>query len=101
VLLYDSLDIDEQTIVEPPGLIAYINRPYVFKSEQEFQEFVKNIKSKHLNTLYKEVKSIWRKYVDADDFHILICAADTMFTYFQDKIGVTHYLFFIGGSNSG
>jgi hypothetical protein len=45
--------------------------------------------------LYRTVKSIIKKYVDADDFHISICAADTIFTYFQDN------LFFVGGNNSG
>ncbi|CAN5376909.1 hypothetical protein BH18THE2_BH18THE2_25060 [soil metagenome] len=27
--------------------------------------------------------------------------SDTMFTYVQDKMGMTHYLFFIGGNNCG
>ena len=40
-------------------------------------------------------------YPDADNFHITICAADTIFTYFQDKIGLTHYLFFVGNNGSG
>jgi hypothetical protein len=30
-----------------------------------------------------------------------ICAADTIFTHFQDKIGLTHYLFFMGDNSSG
>ena len=54
-----------------------------------------------LDSLYRKVKSIWKKYVDADDFHISICAADTIFSYFQDKIGLTHYLFFVGNPASG
>ena len=58
-------------------------------------------KKKHLDTLYRKVKSIWKKYVDADDFHISICAADTIFTYYQDRLGLVHYLFFVGGATSG
>lgn len=54
-----------------------------------------------LDSLYRQVKSIWKKYVDADDFHLSICAADTIFSYFQDKIGLTHYLFFVGNPASG
>ena len=27
--------------------------------------------------------------------------ADTIFTYIQDKMGMTHYLFFVGGNNCG
>ena len=41
------------------------------------------------------------EYIDADDFHISICAADTIFTYSQDKIGLTHYLFFVGAPTAG
>jgi hypothetical protein len=58
-------------------------------------------KNETLDSLYKKVKSIWKKYIDADDFHISLSAADTIFTYFQDKIGLTHYLFFVGGGDTG
>ena len=68
--------------------------------EHEFDEFVKKTKDESLDNRYRKVKSIWKKYVDADDFHISICAADTIFTYFQDKIGLTHYLFFVGDNSS-
>jgi hypothetical protein len=101
ITLQDSIQIDENTVMKPYELGAYVNKPYSFKSEQEFHEFVLKTKNENLDTMYKKVKSIWGKYVDADDFHISICAADTIFTYFQDKIGLTHYLFFVGGNNSG
>jgi hypothetical protein len=101
IILQDSIPIDDKTILKPFEIAAYVNEPYSFKSEQEFFEFLKMTKDESLDSLYKKVKSIWRKYVDADDFHISICAADTIFTYFQDKIGLTHYLFFIGDNSSG
>lgn len=101
IALHDAIEIGEDMVIKPPEFNTYINKPYVFKSAQEFQELVQNIKEKNLDTLYKKVKSIWRKYIDADDFHISLCAADTIFTYFQDKIGLTHYLFFVGGNTSG
>jgi hypothetical protein len=101
IALQDPIPIDDKTLLKPFEIAAYVNEPYAFKSEQEFLEFVKNAKSENLDSLYKKVKSIWRKYVDADDLHISICAADTVFTYFQDKIGLTHYLFFVGDNSSG
>ena len=58
-------------------------------------------KNETLDTLYRKVKSIWKKYVDADDFHISICAADTIFTYYQDRVVLVHYLLFVGGGSSG
>jgi hypothetical protein len=101
ITLQDSISIDEKTVLKPFDPAAYVNQPYTFKSEQEFFEFVEKTKDENLDSLYRKVKSIWRKYIDADDFHISICVADTIFTYFQDKIGLTHYLFFIGDNSSG
>jgi hypothetical protein len=101
ITLQNSIPIDDKTVLKPFEIAAYVNEPYTFKSEQEFFEFVKKTKEENLDTLYKKVKSIWKKFVDADDFHLSICAADTIFTYFQDKIGLTHYLFFVGDNSSG
>ena len=101
VTLQDSIQLDDTIIIKPLELASYINKPYTFKSGQEFDELVEDTRGKNLDSLYRKVKSTWNKYVDADDFHISICAADTIFTYFQDKIGLTHYLFFLGGNNSG
>jgi hypothetical protein len=101
ITLQDSIPIDDKTILKPFEIAAYVNKAYSFKSEQEFFEFVEKTKDENLDNLYKKVKLIWKKYVDADDFHISICAADTIFTYFQDKIGLTHYLFFVGDNSSG
>jgi hypothetical protein len=100
IALHDAIETDD-IVIKPPDPLAYMNKPYVFQSEQEFNELVADVKTKDLDALYQKVKSIWSKYVDADDFHISICAADTIFTYFQDKIGLTHYLFFVGGNSSG
>jgi hypothetical protein len=101
IILQESIQLDEITILKPFEFTSYINKPYIFKSKQEFDKLIEDTRGTNLDSLYRNVKSIWNKYVDADDFHISICAADTIFTYFQDKIGLTHYLFFVGGNNSG
>lgn len=54
-----------------------------------------------VDSLYTKVKSMCKKYADRDDFHIVICAADIIFTYFQDKLGMTHYLLFVGDNDVG
>ncbi len=71
------------------------------RQKKNFNNSYRRQKLETLDTLYKNAKSIWSKYVDADDFHISICAADTIYTYYQDKIGLTHYLFFVGNNSSG
>lgn len=101
VALEKSLSISETSEYRPFESTAYLNKPYIFKSKQDFESCVNKVRGETLDTLYSKVKSCWIKYIDADDFHISICAADTIFTYYQDKIGLTHYLFFVGNNGSG
>ena len=81
-------------ILRPLKSLSYINKAYTFASEDEIKQYVERARNESLDTLYRKVKAIWKKYIDADDFHISICAADTIFTYFQDRAGMTHYLIF-------
>ncbi len=90
----------EDRIVKPSPAITYLNKSYSFKID-EVEKVIEAAKKETLDTLYRKVKSIWKKYVDADDFHLSICAADTIFTYYQDRLGLVHYLFFVGGPASG
>jgi hypothetical protein len=78
-----------------------MSRTFNFKSAEALDQFIEKAKSETLDSLYKKVKAIWKKYIDADDFHISLCAADTIFTCFQDKMGLTHYLYFVGGNDTG
>jgi hypothetical protein len=85
----------------PPSATSYMNRAYVFKSKEEFDDLVENAKHETIDSLYDKVKKQWQKYDAADDLEISLCAADTIFTYFQDSLGMTHYLFFVGSPDSG
>jgi len=88
-------------IMKPLEANSYLNRPYSFNSKKQVQECIERTKNESLDTLFKKVKSIWSKYIDADNFHLSICAADTIFTFFQDRMGLIHYLFFVGNNGSG
>jgi hypothetical protein len=91
----------ENKIAKPLPLESYINKPYSFNSQLELDAIIKRARKLTLDQLYRMVKGQWKEFIDADDFHLSICAADTIFTYFQDKAGMTHYLFFVGGPGSG
>jgi hypothetical protein len=100
ITIQATLALDDKILV-PLDIDSYINKPYSFLSEEEVRLFIENANNENLDSLYRKTKSIWKKYVDADDFHISLCAADTVYTYYQDKIGLTHYLFFVGNVGSG
>ena len=93
----------EDKIAVPFPAESYINKPYSFNSKLELDAIIEEVNNQtfDLDHLYRLVKGKWKKFIDADDFHISICAADTIFTYFQDRAGMTHYLFFVGGPGSG
>jgi hypothetical protein len=101
VTLQESIPIDDASEYKPFEKTAYLSEPYKFKSSQDFEACIEKARGETLDSLYRKCKSIWLRYIDADDFHISICTADTIFTYYQDKIGLTHYLFFVGSPGSG
>jgi hypothetical protein len=101
VTLEDSIPIGDKSEYKPPEESAYLSKPYKFESMREFNSYIGKAMNEDRSSLYRKVKTVWSKYIDADNFHISICVADTIFTYYQDKIGLTHYLFFVGPPGSG
>jgi hypothetical protein len=98
IALMDSLSYSEDTKLIPE---LQNNRPYSFKDKEEFYSYIERAKHETLDSLFDKTYNMWEKYIDADEFHLKICAADTMFTYKQDVLGTTHYLFFIADNDAG
>jgi len=100
IAVHPSLELPYE-LLKPPESISYINPPYRFDSKEQLDNCIERARNETLDSLYKKNKNIWRKYVDADDFHVSICAADEIYTHYQEKIGLAHYLFFTGGNDAG
>ncbi len=75
--------------------------PYIFKSVIELEEYLKLAQIETYETLHSEVESIFKLYVNAEEHYITVLAADTIYSYFQDKFGTTHYNIFVGDNGSG
>jgi hypothetical protein len=101
VTLEESIPITDRSEYKPFEQSAYLSAPYRFNSKKDFETCIEMARVETLEGLYRKTKTIWLKYIDADDFHISICTADTIASYYQDKIGLTHYLFFVGSPGSG
>jgi hypothetical protein len=100
VILHDEIVLPDM-VLKPYNRIMYLNKEYSFNSLEEIEEYIAKARQESFDTLYLKVKDIWSKYIDTDNDHLTICAADTIFTYFQDKLGMTHYLLFVGDNGSG
>jgi hypothetical protein len=98
IKLQESVSLDENTTFKPE---PSSNRLYTFKSQKDLEGCIAKARNETLDLLFNKVLAMWRKYIDADDNHLKICAADTMFTYKQDVIGMTHYLFFVADNDAG
>ena len=100
ITLESSIEVNGEIFL-PPIQRMYLNRPYIFESKEEFDNFAEVAKNESLDSLYTKVKSQWQKYDATDDDEISLCSADCIFTFYQDILGMTHYLFFAGPPDSG
>ena len=75
--------------------------PYTFASPEELQMYVDLAKNETLDSLFQQVKSELKKYVNMDEHYITVIAADIIFSYFQDKFPTVHYDIFVGDNGSG
>src|SRR6476646_6603224 len=99
-ILSETIDLGDQILI-PPDTSNYLSKEYVFSSREEIEQYIKRAEKENMNSLYQKTKNVWKKYFDSDDETITLCAADTIFTYFQDKLGMTHYLLFVGDNSTG
>lgn len=102
ISLCTEIQIDDNNIILPLPANLYASRPYAFGSEKEFRKIEHQVKSReNLDTLFQKVKAQWNLYIDNGKEHNIMCTGDTIFTYFQDKLGTTHYDFFVGDNGTG
>ncbi len=99
-ILSERIGLDNLTIV-PPNKSLYLSKEYSFSSAGEIKKYVARAQKETMDVLFAKLKKVWAKYFDIDDESLTLCSADTIFTYFQDKLGMTHYLLFVGDNNTG
>ncbi|MGA9844422.1 MAG: hypothetical protein WBQ25_19150, partial [Nitrososphaeraceae archaeon] len=101
ISIQDAIDISDKKVLKPFDKSSYVNRPYVFNTLEELEKVIAEASEETFDILYTKVKKVWIKYIAEGNNHISICSADCIFTYFQDRMGITHYLFFVGDNDSG
>jgi hypothetical protein len=97
-----SLENGSKIDLLPKDEHSYLCQPYVFQSKEELEHYVELANGiSNFDPLYKLVKTIISKFIDAEDHYLTLLAADIIYTYFQDKFGTTHYLMCVGDNSSG
>jgi len=75
--------------------------PYRYSGLEGLELYLKAAKQETLQSLYDKAKVIVADYCDTEPAYVNLLAADLVFTYFQDRIGMTHYILLIGLPNTG
>ena len=64
-------------------------------------KYLKLAQTETYDSLYLKVETIYRKYVNVEEYYYPVLVGDTIWSYFQDRFGYTHYLIFTGDNGSG
>jgi hypothetical protein len=98
----DDMDGKLKKFLYAPRRTSYLNEPYIFGSIEQINQLIENVKVNETpDTLFSKIKAQWKKYVSESDSHIHLCCGDCVFTFFQDRLGTTHYLFFVADTEAG
>jgi hypothetical protein len=99
--LINKIEIGNKTFYPNDTVDSQNPLPYIFESTNELDTYLQNARNETYDTLYLKVKSIYKKYVDAEEKYIVLLAADTILSYFQDKFATMHYNVLVGDNGSG
>jgi len=99
--LLDDVEFGNDLFVPKDILYTQAPLPYVFKSEQEFKEYLSYAKKLDLDALFSLVETEFRKYVDVDGYYYTLLVGDTIWSYFQDIFPYTHYIIIVGDNDAG
>jgi hypothetical protein len=96
-----NIDRPGKILIPADNLDSINPLPYIFESPEELERYLERARNETYDSLYQRVKSIYRKYVNAEDHYICILSADTVQSYFQDKFSTVHYNILVGDNGSG
>jgi hypothetical protein len=98
----DGIEITPNEVLVPAdGIDTHNPLPYVFSSEEEFNQYLELARIETLDSLFSKVDLVFKRYVDVEDYYYLILVGDIIWSYFQDRFGYTHYNIFVGDNGSG
>jgi len=100
-ILCSKLERQNRTLYPADTIDTQNPIPYIFESIEELQHYLERARKETYDTLHFKVKSTFKKYVNAEEHYIVILAADTIYSYFQDKFATVHYNIFVGDNGSG
>jgi len=99
--LLDKIEVPNYEFYPADSLVTHNPIPYVFESEEELKEYIELAKRETFDSMFQQNLHQIKNFVKIEEHVLIILAADTLYSYFQEKFGTTHYNIFIGENGSG
>ena len=93
--------VDGETFIPSDTFYTQNPFPYTFDSEKEFKDYLDYAKKQDFDSLFSIVETEFRKYVNVESYYYTLLVGDTIWSYFQDRFGYTHYVIIVGDNDSG
>lgn len=100
ITMQKSVELADRILL-PPASHMYLSKPYEFRTKEEVFECMTKARCENIDSLFRRIRTICSKYIDASNEHCNLVSASIIYTYFQDRLGLTYYLFFVGHPGSG
>lgn len=98
----DIQAVDAETVFTPNDTLYTSNPlPYIFESEPEFRKYFELSRQESFDSLFSKVETEFRKYVKVEEHYYTLLVGNTIWSHFQDKFPVTHYVIIVGDNDSG
>ena len=97
----ESVEFGNDEFVPKDTLYMQTPLPYIYKSEDEFNEYLAYARKLDLDALFSLVETEFRKYVDVEGYYYTVLVGDTIWSYFQDIFPYTHYIIIVGDNDAG
>lgn len=99
--LEKQIEVSGNTFLPADNITTINPLSYSFESEDELKHYLEKAKQETFDTLFTQVLTEFKRYVNVDEHVSTILSADIIYSYFQDRFGTTHYNIFIGENGSG
>jgi hypothetical protein len=99
--LLNNIEISGHVFYPADNVNTNNPKPYIFQFEQELEHYLQLSKEETFDSLFDKVLTEYEQYVNVDEHNLVTLAANTVYSYFQDKFGTTNYNILIGENGSG
>jgi hypothetical protein len=97
----DCVEFGNDVFVPKDTMYTQTPLPHIFKSEDEFKEYLEYAKKLDLDALFSLVETECRKFVDVEGYYYTLLTGDIIWSYFQDIFPYTHYIIIVGDNDAG